>query len=95
MGGDERPGTSDRDINAMKQMGTIPDGWSINHFLTDTNAWFIMTDVPNGLKHFVRSKMTTSMDADFDTGNNRYKARERYSFGASDPLGIYGSHGST
>ena len=95
LGGDERPGTSDRDINALKMMGSIPGGWSINHFLTDTNAWFLTTDIPNGLKHFTRVAMSTGMDGDFETGNVRYKARERYSFGWSDPLAIYGSPGAT
>jgi hypothetical protein len=90
-----RVGTTDNDINALKNNGSIPDGYAINHWLTDTNAWFLTTDIPNGLKHFVRTKMTTSMDGDFDTGNTRYKARERYSFGVSDPLGIFGSPGST
>lgn len=90
-----RVGTTDNDINALKSNGSIPGGYAINHFLTDTNAWFLLTDVPNGLKHFVRSPMATSMDGDFDTGNVRYKARERYSFGTSDPLGIYGSPGSS
>jgi hypothetical protein len=90
-----RVGTTDNDINAIKNNGSIPDGYTVNHFLTDTNAWFLTTDVPNGLKHFVRTPMSTSMDGDFDTGNMRYKARERYSFGVSDPLGIYGSPGST
>lgn len=90
-----RVGTTDNDINALKQMGAIPEGYTVNHFLTDTNAWFLTTDVPNGLKHFVRASMNTSMDGDFDTGNVRYKARERYSFGWSDPLGIWGSPGST
>ena len=89
-----RVGTADNDINALKNMGSIPEGSTVNHFLTDTNAWFIKTDVPNGLKHFVRSPMNTSMDGDFDTGNVRYKARERYSFGWSDPLGMWGSSGS-
>jgi hypothetical protein len=89
-----RVGTADNDINALKSNGSIPDGYTVNHYLTDTNAWFLMTDVPNGLKHFVRTPMQTSMDADFDTGNARYKARERYSFGVSDPLGIYGSPGA-
>jgi hypothetical protein len=90
-----RVGTTDNDINALKNNGSIPEGYSVNHFLTDTNAWFLLTDVPNGLKHFVRSPMTTGMDGDFDTGNVRYKARERYSFGVSDPLGIFGSPGSS
>lgn len=90
-----RVGTTDNDINALKAMGSIPEGYKVNHFLTDTNAWFLMTDVPNGLKHFVRTPLATSMDGDFDTGNVRYKARERYSFGWSDPLAIFGSPGST
>ena len=89
-----RVGTADNDINAIMSNGAVPQGYAINHYLTDTDAWFMMTDVPNGLKHFVRSPMATSMDADFDTGNSRYKARERYSFGVSDPLGIYGSPGA-
>ena len=90
-----RVGTNNNDINALKNNGSIPDGYTVNHFLTDTNGWFLTTDVPNGLKHFVRVPLATSMDADFDTGNNRFKARERYSFGVSDPLGIYGSPGSS
>ena len=90
-----RVGTNNNDINAVKSMGSIPQGFRVNHFLTDTNAWFLMTDVPNGLKHFVRTPLTNSMDGDFDTGNVRYKSRERYSFGWSDPLGIFGSSGST
>ena len=89
-----RVGTNDNDINALKNNGSIPEGYAINHFLTDTNAWFLTTDVPNGMKHFVRSPMNQSMDGDFDTGNVRYKARERYSFGFSDPLGMYGSVGA-
>tara|TARA_R110000868_G_scaffold290824_1_gene551017 strand:- start:65 stop:973 length:909 start_codon:yes stop_codon:yes gene_type:complete len=89
-----RVGTTDNDINALKNNGSIPEGYTINHFLTDTNGWFLTTDVPNGLKHFVRVPLSTSMDADFDTGNSRYKARERYSFGVSDPLGIFGSPGA-
>jgi len=91
---DLRVATADNDINAMKNMGSIPGGYTVNHYLTDTNAWFLLTDVPNGLKHFVRTAMQTGMDADFDTGNSRYKARERYSFGVSDPLGIFGSPGA-
>jgi len=91
---DARVATADNDINALKNMGSIPGGTTVNHFLTDTNAWFLTTDVPNGLKHFVRTPMSTSMDGDFDTGNVRYKARERYSFGWSDPLGMWGSSGS-
>ena len=90
-----RVGTTDNDINALKNNGSIPEGYTVNHFLTDTNAWFLTTDVPNGMKHFVRTPMATSMDGDFDTGNVRYKARERYSFGWSDPLGMYGSPGAS
>ena len=90
-----RVGTTDNDINALKNNGSIPEGYTVNHFLTDTNGWFLTTDVPNGLKHFVRVPLSTSMDGDFDTGNVRYKARERYSFGVSDPLGMYGSPGSS
>jgi phage major head subunit gpT-like protein len=89
-----RVSTADNDINALKNNGSIPGGYTVNHYLTDTNAWFLMTDVPNGLKHFVRTPMSTGMDGDFDTGNVRYKARERYSFGVSDPLGIFGSPGA-
>ena len=89
-----RVSTADNDINALKSNGSIPEGYTVNHFLTDTDAWFLTTDVPNGLKHFVRTPMSTSMDGDFDTGNVRYKARERYSFGWSDPLGMYGSEGA-
>lgn len=89
-----RVGTADNDLNALRSNGAIPEGYTVNHYLTDTNAWFLMTDIPNGLKHFTRSPMATSMDADFDTGNSRYKARERYSFGVSDPLGIFGSPGA-
>jgi hypothetical protein len=89
-----RVGTNDNDINALKNNGSIPEGYTINHFLTDTNAWFLTTDVPNGMKHFVRSPLSNSMDGDFDTGNVRYKSRERYSFGWSDPLGMYGSAGA-
>ena len=89
-----RVATADNDINAIKSNSAIPGGYTVNHYLTDANAWFLMTDVPNGLKHFVRTPMATSMDADFDTGNSRYKARERYSFGVSDPLGIFGSPGA-
>ena len=90
-----RVGTTDNDINALKAMGSIPEGYKVNHFLTDTNGWFLLTDVPNGLKHFVRTPLSNSMDGDFDTGNVRYKSRERYSFGWSDPLGTFGSAGST
>jgi hypothetical protein len=89
-----RVGTNDNDINALKNNGSIPEGYAINHWLTDTNAWFLTTDVPNGMKHFVRVPLSQSMDGDFDTGNVRYKARERYSFGFSDPLGMYGSQGA-
>ena len=90
-----RVGTADNDINALKNNGSIPEGYTINNYLTDTTAWFLCTDVPNGLKHFVRTPLANSMDGDFDTGNVRYKSRERYSFGWSDPLGIFGSPGST
>jgi hypothetical protein len=89
-----RVGTNDNDINALKNNGSVPEGYTINHWLTDTNAWFLTTDVPNGLKHFVRVPLATSMDADFDTGNSRFKARERYSFGVSDSLGAFGSPGA-
>ena len=89
-----RVATADNDINALKNNGSIPEGYSVNHFLTDSNAWFLTTDVPNGMKHFVRTPLATSMDGDFDTGNVRYKARERYSFGWSDPLGMFGSPGA-
>ena len=90
-----RVGTSDNDINAVQSMGMMPQGFVVNNFLTDTNAFFIKTDVPNGLKHFQRAALKTAMEGDFDTGNMRYKARERYSFGASDWRGIYGSPGSS
>jgi hypothetical protein len=90
-----RVATADNDINALKAMGSIPGGYTVNHYLTDTNAWFLTTDVPNGMKHFVRTPLANSMDGDFDTGNVRYKSRERYSFGWSDPLGMFGSPGST
>jgi hypothetical protein len=90
---DLRVGTADNDINALRTNGAIPEGYCINHYLTDTDAWFIMTDVPGGFKHFERTKLATSMDGDFDTGNARYKARERYSFGVSDYFGVYGSPG--
>jgi len=90
-----RVGTTDNDINAIKNNGSIPEGYTVNHYLTDVNGWFLTTDVPNGLKHFVRTPMEQKMDGDFETGNVRYKARERYSFGVSDPLGIYGSPGSS
>jgi hypothetical protein len=89
-----RPGTNDNDVNAIVNNGSIPEGYTINHFLTDTNAWFLTTDVPNGMKHFVRIPLQNSMDGDFDTGNVRYKARERYSFGWSDPLGMFASQGA-
>ncbi len=89
-----RVATNNNDINALKNNGSIPEGYTVNHFLTDNNAWFLTTDVPNGLKHFVRTPLATSMDGDFDTGNVRYKARERYSFGVSDPLGVFGSPGA-
>jgi hypothetical protein len=89
-----RVATADNDLNAVKSNGSIPEGYAINHWLTDPDAWFLTTDVPNGLKHFVRTPMQTGMDGDFDTGNVRYKARERYSFGWSDPLGMWGSEGA-
>ena len=90
----QRVGTSDNDINAILNMGMIPQGYRVNHFLTDTDAFFIMTDAPNGLKHFVRSPIKTAIEGDFDTGNVRFKARERYSFGFSDARGIFGSPGA-
>jgi hypothetical protein len=90
-----RVGTTDNDINALKNNGSIPEGYTVNHFLTDSNGWFLTTDVPNGLKHFVRTPLQNGMDGDFDTGNVRYKSRERYSFGWSDPLGMFGSPGSS
>ena len=89
-----RVGTNDNDVNALKNNGSIPGGYTVNHYLTDPNAWFLTTDVPNGMKHFVRTPLSNSMDGDFDTGNVRYKSRERYSFGWSDPLGMYGSQGA-
>ena len=89
-----RVGTADNDINALKNMGMIPEGYRINNFLTDSDAFFIMTDAPNGLKHFVRAPLRTAIEGDFDTGNTRFKARERYSFGFSDPRGIFGSVGA-
>lgn len=89
-----RVATADNDINALKSNGSIPGGYAVNHYLTDNDAWFIKTDIPNGMKHFVRTAMSTAMDGDFDTGNVRYKARERYSFGVSDPLGMYASPGA-
>jgi len=92
---EQRVGTADNDINALKSNGSIPGGYTVNHFLTDNNAWFLTTDVPNGLKHFVRTPLATSSDGDFDTGNMRFKARERYSFGFSDPLGMFGSPGAS
>jgi len=91
---DQRTATADNDINAVRSMGAVPEGYSVNHYLTDSDAWFIVTDVPNGMRHFERTALETSMDGDFDTGNVRYKARERYSFGVSDPLGMYGSPGA-
>ena len=89
-----RTGTADNDINAVGSMGMIPQGYVVNHYLTDTDAFFIKTDVPNGLKMFVRAPIKTAMEGDFETGNVRYKARERYSFGFSDPRGIFGSPGA-
>jgi len=90
-----RVGTTDNDINALKNNGSIPEGYTQNHFLTDSNGWYLTTDVPNGMKHFVRTPLANSMDGDFDSGNVRYKSRERYSFGYSDPLGMYASPGSS
>jgi hypothetical protein len=90
-----RVGTNNNDVNAIENNGSIPEGYCINHFLTATNAWFLTTDVPNGMKMFVRTPLQNSMDGDFDTGNVRYKSRERYSFGASDPLGLFGASGSS
>ena len=89
-----RVGTADNDINAIKVMGMIPQGYTVNHYLTDVDAWFIKTDVPNGMKHFTRAPLKTAMEGDFDTGNVRYKARERYSFGWSDWRGVYGNMGA-
>ena len=90
----QRVGTADNDINAVMNMGMVPEGYRVNHFLNDTDAFFIMTDAPNGMKHFVRSPIKTAIEGDFDTGNVRFKARERYSFGFSDPRGIFGSPGA-
>ena len=89
-----RTGTADNDTNAIRSMGMVPEGYKVNHFLTDSDAWFLLTDAPNGLKMFNRSPVKTAFEGDFDTGNVRYKARERYSFGWSDPRGIYGSAGA-
>jgi len=89
-----RVGTADNDINALKNMGMVPQGYRVNHFVTDTDAWYIITDIPNGMKYFDRAPLKTAMEGDFDTGNVRYKARERYSFGCSDPRGIYASPGA-
>ncbi len=89
-----RVGTADNDINAMRNMGMLPEGYTVNHYLTDTDAWFLKTDCPNGFKHFTRAALATGMEGDFDTGNMRYKARERYSYGYSDPRCVYGSQGS-
>ena len=89
-----RVGTADNDVNAIRNMGMLPEGYTVNHFLTDPDAFFIKTDAPNGFKHFERSPMRTSMEADFDTGNMRFKARERYSFGYSDPRAVFGSPGA-
>ena len=89
-----RTGTADNDINAVNSMGMIPQGYRVNHFLNDSDSWYVITDVPNGMKHFERTPLTTSMEGDFDTGNVRYKARERYVFGASDYRGIFGVEGA-
>ena len=91
---ENRVGTADNDINAIKSNGVVPQGYHVNHWLTDTDAWFLTTDVPNGLKCFTRTRIQTGTDGDFDTGNMRYKSRERYSFGVSDPLGIFGTPGA-
>jgi hypothetical protein len=90
-----RTGVADNDVNAIVHNSTVRDGYTVNHYLTDTNAWFLKTDIPNGLKHFTRVGLSTSMDGDFDSGNVRYKSRERYSFGVSDYLGVFGSPGSS
>ena len=89
-----RPGTADNDVNALRNKGMLPNGYVVNHFLNDTDAYFIKTDAPNGFKYFERTPIRTAMEGDFDTGNMRYKARERYSFGFSDPRAVYGSQGS-
>ena len=89
-----RTGTADNDINAINSMGMIPQGYRVNNYLTDNDSWYIITDVPNGMKMFVRAPLNTAMEGDFDTGNVRYKARERYSFGVSDPRGIFGVEGA-
>jgi len=94
MASEKRSGTSDNDVNALKSMSAVPGGYMVNHFLTDTDAWFLGTDIPNGFKHFTRVAMKTGMEGDFETGNVRYKGRERYSFGYSDPLAYYGSPGA-
>ena len=91
---EQRTGTADNDINAIRSGAYLSDGYTVNHFLTDPDAWFVKTDAPNGLKHFIRSPLKTALEGDFDTGNVRYKARERYSFGWSDPRGVYGSPGA-
>ncbi len=90
----QRVGTADNDINAIYQTGLVPQGYHVNHFLADTDAWFLITDAPNGLKHFVRAPIKTAIEGDFDTGNVRFKARERYTFGWSDPRGIFGTPGA-
>jgi len=89
-----RVGTADNDVNALRSMGMIPEGYRVNHYLTDTDSWYIITDVPNGMKYFERLPIQTKMEGDFSTGNVRYKARERYSFGVSDPRGIFGCEGA-
>ena len=94
MASEKRSGTADNDVNAVKSMSAVPGGYMVNHYLTDTDAWFLGTDIPNGFKHFTRVAMKTGMEGDFETGNVRYKGRERYSFGYSDPLAYYGSAGA-
>jgi hypothetical protein len=89
-----RTSTADNDINAIRNMGVIPQGYTVNHYLNDADAFFIKTDAPNGFKHFTRTPLSTTMEGDFDTGNIRYKARERYSFGFSDPRCVFGTSGA-
>jgi hypothetical protein len=90
-----RPGTGDNDINALKDMDSVPEGYTVNHYLTDPDAWFLLTDVPDGLKMFQRVGLQKSKEGDFNTGNVKFKSRERYAYGWTDPLGVYGSQGAT